>query len=386
MSYSSSSSSVLARKPKGLSKGAACVTCAFPSFPLSRPGPLPRILAHPPSGSLCRAGKLRKVRCDAVKPACSACRRSARWRGDDAVECCYVDVPPRRKSSKSHHDDLLRHCLRSASGDSTASSSSVSTPSSERFDSASFLLLFSFYDERVLKSMLLLADPFSSPPSPALLDLDSLLAFPIPSFPAITSSSTFALPELPPLDGTYTSSLGEPSMGKPSDVDTMASADMDLDSLLADLASSLPLPAWQSELDSSTLFDPLPRPCIDGAGDTAPQFASGLVASPSSYLDLDFALDLGPCPPLSPSFTASFDSFVVPPLPLDLPHAQELDYALAAADHPFPPSSAAPQPLVRRAARPERIAIPVSDPADPFAAAFGRALAERLCRGAEQLE
>ncbi|GAA5833400.1 hypothetical protein JCM9279_001512 [Rhodotorula babjevae] len=309
MSYPSSSAA-LVRKPKGLSKGAACVTC-----------------------------KLRKVRCDAVKPACSACRRSARWRGDDAVECCYVDAPPRRKSSKSHHDDLLRHCLRSASGDSTASSSSVSTPCSDRFD-----------------------NPFSSPPSPALLDLESLLAFPIPSFPAITSS-TFALPELPPLDGSYPSTLGEPSKDGPSRMDMTASIDMDLDSLLLDFASSLPLPTWQPELDTSTFFDRLPAPCVNAGGDMAPQFASDLVASPSSYLDLDLPLDLGACPPLSPSFTASFDSFVAPPPFVDLPPAPELDLALAMANPPS--SSAAPRPPVP---------------------AFGQALAERLCSGAAQLE
>ncbi|GAA5910625.1 hypothetical protein JCM8208_007452 [Rhodotorula glutinis] len=331
MSYSSSSTSVAARKPKGLSKGAACVTC-----------------------------KLRKVRCDAVKPSCSACRRSARWRGDDAPGCCYVEATPRRKSSKSHHDDLLRHCLRSASGDSTASSSGMSTPSSERSEHL-----------------------FSSPPSPALLDLESLLAFPIPSFPAITSS-TFALPELPRLDGTSASSFDEAIKGKSSSIDPAATIDMDLDSLLLDFAASLPLPTWPTSLDSSTFVGDSSMPPIDVVGDTAPQFASDLVASPSSYLDLDF--DLGACPPLSPSFTASFDSFVVPPPFLDLPPPQPLDLALNSTNPPAPSSTASSRPLPRRAARPERIAIPISDPADPFAAAFGQALAERLCSGAAQLE
>ncbi|KPV74958.1 uncharacterized protein RHOBADRAFT_53876 [Rhodotorula graminis WP1] len=331
MSYPSSSTSIAMRKPKGLSKGAACVTC-----------------------------KLRKVRCDAVKPACTACRRSARWRGDDAVGCCYVEATPRRKSSKSHHDDLLRHCLRSASGDSTASSSGVSTPSSERSE-----------------------HPFSNPPSPALLDLESLLAFPIPSFPAITSS-TFALPELPPLDGTFASSLDASTKGKASSMDALAyPTDMDLDSLLLDLALSLPLPTWPPALDSSTVVSDPSFPTIGGVACTAPQYASDLVASPSSYLDLDF--DLGPCPPLSPSFTASFDSFVAPPPPLELSLPQGPGLALAETNPPAP-SSTRSLPLARRAARPERIAIPNSDPADPFAAAFGQALAERLCSGAAQLE
>ncbi|GAA5834660.1 hypothetical protein JCM9279_007074 [Rhodotorula babjevae] len=42
-------------------------------------------------GAACSTCKARKVRCDAAKPACTACRRSARFRGDDPnlVLCSY---------------------------------------------------------------------------------------------------------------------------------------------------------------------------------------------------------------------------------------------------------------------------------------------------------
>ncbi|BGP38274.1 hypothetical protein JCM10450v2_002217 [Rhodotorula kratochvilovae] len=42
-------------------------------------------------GAACSTCKARKVRCDAAKPACTACRRSARFRGDDPslVVCSY---------------------------------------------------------------------------------------------------------------------------------------------------------------------------------------------------------------------------------------------------------------------------------------------------------
>ncbi|GAA6042705.1 hypothetical protein JCM8097_003756 [Rhodosporidiobolus ruineniae] len=44
-------------------------------------------------GKACSTCKARKVRCDAIKPACTACRRSARFRGDDPelVRCCYFE-------------------------------------------------------------------------------------------------------------------------------------------------------------------------------------------------------------------------------------------------------------------------------------------------------
>ncbi|GAA6052529.1 hypothetical protein JCM3770_003811 [Rhodotorula araucariae] len=43
-------------------------------------------------GAACSTCKARKVRCDAAKPACTACRRSARFRGDDPslVVCSYT--------------------------------------------------------------------------------------------------------------------------------------------------------------------------------------------------------------------------------------------------------------------------------------------------------
>ncbi|GAA5887201.1 hypothetical protein JCM6882_002447 [Rhodosporidiobolus microsporus] len=46
-----------------------------------------------PKGLACANCKARKVRCDAIKPACTACRRSARFRGEDAslVRCCYQE-------------------------------------------------------------------------------------------------------------------------------------------------------------------------------------------------------------------------------------------------------------------------------------------------------
>ncbi|GAA5960695.1 hypothetical protein JCM3765_007294 [Sporobolomyces pararoseus] len=44
-----------------------------------------------PKGSSCSTCKARKVKCDAIKPACTACKRSARHRHEDPelVRCCY---------------------------------------------------------------------------------------------------------------------------------------------------------------------------------------------------------------------------------------------------------------------------------------------------------
>lgn len=52
-----------------------------------------------PKGSSCATCKARKVKCDAIKPACTACKRSARHRHEDPelVRCCYAT--PRRKES-----------------------------------------------------------------------------------------------------------------------------------------------------------------------------------------------------------------------------------------------------------------------------------------------
>lgn len=44
-----------------------------------------------PKGASCSTCKARKVKCDAIKPACTACKRSARHRHEDPelVRCCY---------------------------------------------------------------------------------------------------------------------------------------------------------------------------------------------------------------------------------------------------------------------------------------------------------
>ncbi|GAA6010231.1 hypothetical protein JCM11491_005402 [Sporobolomyces phaffii] len=53
-----------------------------------------------PKGSSCSTCKARKVKCDAQKPACGACVRSARFKHQDPTEisCCYGT--PRRRSEK----------------------------------------------------------------------------------------------------------------------------------------------------------------------------------------------------------------------------------------------------------------------------------------------
>ncbi|GAA5843193.1 hypothetical protein JCM11251_001679 [Rhodosporidiobolus azoricus] len=46
-----------------------------------------------PKGLACASCKARKVKCDAVRPACSACRRSAKFRGEDpsTVTCVFFE-------------------------------------------------------------------------------------------------------------------------------------------------------------------------------------------------------------------------------------------------------------------------------------------------------
>lgn len=73
-----------------LQKGAACSTCASTRPAVVARAALSLARADPPLLDL--AGKARKVRCDAAQPSCTACRRSARFRGDDplAVVCSYT--------------------------------------------------------------------------------------------------------------------------------------------------------------------------------------------------------------------------------------------------------------------------------------------------------
>ncbi|GAA6058599.1 hypothetical protein JCM10212_004010 [Sporobolomyces blumeae] len=53
-------------------------------------------------GAACTMCKRRKVRCDAIKPACTACQRSARFKGEDpALVCCDYSAPRRRRTTGS---------------------------------------------------------------------------------------------------------------------------------------------------------------------------------------------------------------------------------------------------------------------------------------------
>ncbi|BGP48525.1 hypothetical protein JCM10450v2_004401 [Rhodotorula kratochvilovae] len=295
------------RKTKTLSKGAACITC-----------------------------KQRKVRCDALKPGCTACRRSARWRGEDpeTVQCCYVERTSRRKGSNSHHVDLLRHASRES-----CASSEVSSVVDEPEEHAP-----------------------TSPPSPRVYPQAQLPTFPIPSIPAITSdsfSSSFVLPELPSLLPRYAPDDTLPQFGLQEDCVMPP-----MDSLLGSDAPT-PDPAvapWTPSLYASDLLaqmDAIVPFCAAECSTLLPAYADGaaFVASPSALLgwhDLEAA-----CPPLSPSSSSSslHSSFSL---------AEDLSYALAASA-PLPPSQAAPPP-------PPKVALPAFDPVDPFAAAFGEAL------------
>ncbi|GAA6058414.1 hypothetical protein JCM3770_000456 [Rhodotorula araucariae] len=345
------------RKTKTLSKGAACVTC-----------------------------KQRKVRCDALKPGCTACRRSARWRGEDPdqVQCCYVERTSRRKGSNSHHVDLLRHASRERS-------SSSEPPSAE---------------EPVQQAP-------STPPSPLGSPHTQLPAFPIPSIPAITSATyapSFVLPELPslvplstPADTRFTCST-LPSDCVMSPMDTLFGPD-------APAVESAAAP-WTPSLYSADLLAQMDAIAPSYASPSSSERAASLfallpsygdgtafVASPAPALfawpdaNLDFDLAAAGCPPLSPSSSSSSLSSLHSSFSL----TKDLGYALAASVSlaagaafspppllpPPPPPAALPTRKLVSAAiagagarhrQGEEASAAVVDAADPFAAAFGAAL------------
>lgn len=380
----------LARKPKGLSKGAACVTCAqSPRLPslrssfrqLTSPAQLfqassAKCAATPssrrarPVGAR-RAGEVRTTRPSRV--AMSSRRRVARRATRTMTICC-------DNASARGAETALRRRMDRRRGRTAPRVRRL--PSSRSRSVVGVLLTVAHIP----------ADLLSSPPSPAPFDLESLFAFPIPSFPAVTApspsaSSSFVLPQLPSLDNGYGDDFATPPASVPisaqwATLEGAADAGYDSrESLVRDLAASMSgPPQWMSPLESSGFFLAGDEAALPGG--PAPQYASGLVASPASYLDFSLELGLAPCPAMSPVVGSSSTAFPALASPSGPAPAFDLPCPVA----PCPPfSSSSCSSPSRRTAPPTHIDLPASDPADPFAAAFGQALAERLCAGASQL-
>ncbi|GAA6029061.1 hypothetical protein JCM8097_001574 [Rhodosporidiobolus ruineniae] len=103
-------------------------------------------------GNACSTCKARKVRCDAVKPRCGSCTRSARFRGinPDSITCDYLPPPLKRSSSTTPSKRAAAKRRRAATDDLAATAVLVDTverelvqPSLDSPSSPSFAGIFS---------------------------------------------------------------------------------------------------------------------------------------------------------------------------------------------------------------------------------------------------
>ncbi|ORY74547.1 hypothetical protein BCR35DRAFT_306688 [Leucosporidium creatinivorum] len=82
---------------------------ATPGIPLSSHGP-----QHLPSlerGKACLVCRSRKIKCDALKPTCSSCAKSARAHGEQPIPCNYAEPEKRKKATTTSKVQELQNKL-----------------------------------------------------------------------------------------------------------------------------------------------------------------------------------------------------------------------------------------------------------------------------------
>ncbi|GAA6023007.1 hypothetical protein JCM10207_002038 [Rhodosporidiobolus poonsookiae] len=268
-------------------------------------------------GAACATCKARKVRCDAIKPACTACRRSARFRGEDPDLVCCSYFTGRRCSTGPK---------RTKEGKPTSDMSSKKRSRDEQDDE----------------------EPRASPrpSSPSVLPTPTPL--PTASFAPLASTSTSLLPpppptyQLPPAPPLQPFALPAPIPRYPNDLpvflaDPAPSTLQNAASSATAVTANLPVyPAYDAKLPPAIDFSTL------AYSSPASLFSDGLVFSPDST---------SPSSPSSFSFSDASTSSSLLGSPFSL--SEDLDLALASAwatpSTPppplfLPPQVSAPQP------------------------------------------
>ncbi|GAA5902654.1 hypothetical protein JCM8208_007030 [Rhodotorula glutinis] len=320
-------------------------------------------------GAACSTCKARKVRCDAATPACTACRRSARFRGDDPslVLCSYSATRrcgPAPSSSPEAAARVKEVKARTASPIQPVGPEAVSSergPSSPRCSEPSFPILSSapahlppapstsssFAHASTSTSTLpleVMASPSSSPaprrfvlpapitsheatvpPAPFVVEAP-YYAGASPQFAAVAAAAGSApfFRAAPPATASY------PYYG----VDSMTSSKPP--SLVSTSSSS-----WSSENPHGLVSSPSSIDsftCADDLG--TPSSGTSLTGSPFSLCDdLDYALaavthelpDFA-APPATPSFYSPLDLYATA-FGADVKHASTVDSVFLPSAH-----------------------------------------------------
>ncbi|GAA5831397.1 hypothetical protein JCM3766R1_001733 [Sporobolomyces carnicolor] len=242
-----------------------------------------------PKGSSCATCKARKVKCDAIKPACTACKRSARHRHEDpeAVTCCYLATTHRKRDKSTRGiggqsernlvdeaDTMNSLALRveTAAGPATAPVGSLALPSPEKlkFESTKYIP-YAPFDVAPLGGCL--PDPFAN--------LDNIFPLPLPVTPD-PYAFAFPPPSEPPLSfpprSTYSPELPYSSTRPDLIVDARGA------SFFSSSNEALSSPSSSSTLSSAPSFSSIDSLDLNPFGlvDELSFYDSSVPASPRS--------------------------------------------------------------------------------------------------------
>ncbi|GAA5872799.1 hypothetical protein JCM8547_005706 [Rhodosporidiobolus lusitaniae] len=273
-------------------------------------------------GQSCSSCKARKVRCDAVRPACTACRRSAKFRGDDpdAVCCSY--------SSE-------KRCATTAAGKSVGAKR-AKTARTSRKGSVEVKQVDVVDVVEQIQQLL--------PTQPALPTL------PFPPSSTFASTSTFPLPEPPLSDAPAYLDLPAPVAVAPAAYPAFLPP--------PSLPFDFDFPVVSSNFAAFSTFDstaPAPPPQPYPSTFALPPYTASpetfTLSSPSSYSSFSFSdssfsasssssgtgSPFSLCEDLDLAFASSSctSSSRSSPPPLFLPPQQPEPYPAAAAAYPF---------------------------------------------------
>ncbi|GAA5956993.1 hypothetical protein JCM10213_001410 [Rhodosporidiobolus nylandii] len=302
-------------------------------------------------GAACATCKARKVRCDAIKPACTACRRSARFRGEDPNSVCCSYFSGRRCGASAGG--------KGAGGRKATAERVKDSPAAVAKEKGAFRFTFS------LSSPILRA---SSACMELAADLSSITAhvYPIAPLPAPTavchlfpstsgasSSIPSASPVTPSAASVFPPAYSTPSYPLPAPTPTYP-------------AAPPAFLAFDSPSTSSAFVDKLPS-ATHSFYPVAPSFVAPIPAAdvfsahqpPPARLDFDFSpASSYPSSPSSLSLsdvsTASSSSHIDSPFSL----CDDLDYALLSAYGPQQPPTPPPLFLSSSQALPPTFALP----------------------------
>ncbi|BGP14203.1 hypothetical protein JCM10213v2_002146 [Rhodosporidiobolus nylandii] len=271
-------------------------------------------------GAACATCKARKVRCDAIKPACTACRRSARFRGEDPNSVCCSYFSGRR-------------CGASAGGKGAGGRKATA--------------------ERVKDSPAAVAKEKAHVYPIAPLPAPTAVCHLFPSTSGASSSIPSASPVTPSAASVFPPAYSTPSYPLPAPTPTYP-------------AAPPAFLAFDSPSTSSAFVDKLPS-ATHSFYPVAPSFVAPIPAAdvfsahqpPPARLDFDFSpASSYPSSPSSLSLsdvsTASSSSHIDSPFSL----CDDLDYALLSAYGPQQPPTPPPLFLSSSQALPPTFALP----------------------------